>query len=299
MSASAADQRRQALGEFIRSRRERTTPEMVGMPPTLRRRTPGLRREEVALLSGIGVTWYTWLEQGRPINVSTQVLGAIARILRMDAVERAHLFTLAELTDPDAAPVVPSVDGAVQAILDQLSPYPAVVAGPHWEILAYNHSFAAMSGDISSLPCRYRNTLLIYFADPRWRRLVRDWARNAPRLVAKLRAAMASDIADPAWQQLLDLAMRHSPEFRELWARQDVAAIDSMHKLFHHEVGDLDTEVVHSWLGSQRGTRLSVYTPLDEATREAFERLSGVTPQPIRIPGVEPATEPAILQPAA
>jgi transcriptional regulator with XRE-family HTH domain len=298
--ASAADQRRQALGEFIRSRRERTTPEMVGMPPTLRRRTPGLRREEVALLSGIGVTWYTWLEQGRPINVSTQVLGSIARILRMDVAERAHLFTLAELTDPDVAPVAPSVDSAVQSILDQLSPYPAVVAGPHWEILAFNHSFEAMTGDISSLPCRYRNTLIIYFASPRWRRLMDDWEQNAPRLVAKMRAAMAADVADPVWQQLLDLVTRHSPEFQELWDRQDVAPIDSMHKLLHHEVGDLDTEVVHTWLGSQRSTRLSVYTPLDEATRRAFERLADVVPQAIHIPGMEPAAqaEPA-LQPAA
>src|SRR3954451_5648661 len=104
---SPAEQRRQALGEFIRSRRARTNPEMVGMPPTLRRRTPGLRREEVALLCGIGVTWYTWLEQGRSINVSTQVLAAISRVLRLDATERAHMFALAELTDPQQAPPLP------------------------------------------------------------------------------------------------------------------------------------------------------------------------------------------------
>src|ERR1041385_4502164 len=119
----AGERRRAELGECLKARRARLSPSDFGMPAGARRRTPGLRREEVALLSGIGVTWYTWLEQGRPINVSTQVLGSIARILRMDVAERAHLFTLAELTDPDVAPVAPSVDSAVQSILDQLSPY--------------------------------------------------------------------------------------------------------------------------------------------------------------------------------
>jgi len=284
---SPADQRRQVLGEFIRSRRARTTPEMVGMPPAPRRRTPGLRREEVALLSGIGVTWYTWLEQGRPINVSTQVLTAIARVLHFDQAERAHLFNLAELPDPELVAPPPQVGDAVLAILERLDPYPALVVGRHCELLAGNRAYRALMGDFRSLPCRYQNTMWLYFTDPAQRRLVNDWAGNAPRLVAKMRSAMAADVADPAWQQLIEGLRDHSPEFRELWERQDVAFIDNMSKVLHHsELGKLRTEVVHTWLTDQRDIRLSVYTPADEATRAAYDRLVELPPPLIAIPGV-------------
>jgi hypothetical protein len=290
MTQSASQQRRQALGEFIRSRRERTTPEMVGMPPTLRRRTPGLRREEVALLCGIGVTWYTWLEQGRSINVSTQVLGAISRVLRLDSTERAHLFALAELTDPRQPPSPPEVGPAVRAVLDALHPVPATVVGPYWNLIASNPTYVALTGDYRTLPCEYRNTMLLYFCEPGWRRVMGDWAGNAPRLVAKMRTALAADVADPRWQQLLELLHAHSPEFRELWQRNDVAPIDRMTKVLHHdELGTIHAEVVHTWLTDRRGTRLTIYTPGDDAARAAYERLRTVTPRPMRIPAV--ATE--------
>jgi transcriptional regulator with XRE-family HTH domain len=289
---NAAERRRQALGEFIRSRRERTTPEMVDMPPTLRRRTPGLRREEVALLSGIGVTWYTWLEQGRQINVSTQVLSAISRVLRLDATERAHLFTLAELADPQQAPRPPEVGPAVRAVLDALEPVPAAVVGPHWELLASNQPYLALTGDYRPLPGEYRNTMLLYFCETGWRQVMGGWADNAPRLAAKMRTAMAADVADPGWQRLLDILRAHSPRFRELWQRHDVAPIDSMVKQLHHaEVGTINVEVVHTWLTDQRNTRLTVYTPRDDAAREAFERLRHVTPRTMHIPGVPTVSE--------
>jgi transcriptional regulator with XRE-family HTH domain len=292
VGVSASEQRRRALGEFIRSRRERTMPEMVGMPPRLRRRTPGLRREEVALLSGIGVTWYTWLEQGRPINVSTQVLGAISRVLRLDATERAHLFALAEFADPQQTPRPPEVGPAVQAVLDALEPVPATVVGPRWELLASNHTYLALTGDYRTLPCRYRNTMVLYFCETGWRQTMGGWADNAPRLVAKMRTAMAADVADPGWRQLLDLLHEHSPRFRELWQRHDVAPIDSMVKQVHHdEVGTVNVEVVHTWLSDQRGTRLSIYTARDDAARAAFERLRQVTPRTMHIPGVPTAAE--------
>jgi transcriptional regulator with XRE-family HTH domain len=278
-----ASERRHALGEFIRSRRERTTPEMVGMPPGLRRRTPGLRREEVALLSGIGVTWYTWLEQGRDINVSAQVMTAVARVLQLDEVERQHLFALADLPEPHGVSLAPKVGSALQILLDQLEPYPAVIVGPHWEMLASNQAHIAMIGEYRHLPEPHQNTMLLYFADPGWRPLMGDWAENAPRLVAKMRAAAAADLHDPAWQRLLRLLAEHSGEFSEIWERQDVAALDSMIKTVHHtDVGVIRTEVVHTWLTDRRGTRLTVYTPLDDATRAAYEKLMTVTPR--RIP---------------
>jgi transcriptional regulator with XRE-family HTH domain len=285
MNQGREEQRRQALGEFIRSRRERTTPEMVGLPDGLRRRTPGLRREEVAMLSGIGVTWYTWLEQGRPINVSAQVLGAVARVLRMDEAERTHLFTLAELTEPHQAARPPKVGPAVQLLLDQVDPYPASIIGPHWEILAANHAYMAMFGDYRQLPDEYQNSMVLYFTDARWHTLVGEWEQTAPRLVAKMRVAMAADVADPSWQRLLKLLEANSPEFTELWQRQEVAALDSIVKTLHHEVvGTVRAEVVHTYLGDQRGVRFSVYTPLDDAAKEAFQQLATVTPREIPLP---------------
>jgi transcriptional regulator with XRE-family HTH domain len=292
VSQSVTEQRRQALGEFIRSRRERTTPEMVGMPPTLRRRTPGLRREEVALLCGIGVTWYTWLEQGRSINVSTQVLAAISRVLRLDATERAHMFALAELTDPQQAPPLPEVGPAVRAVLDALEPVPAVVVGPYWEIHASNPAYLALIGDYRTLPCAYRNTMLLYFCETGWRRMMGDWAANTPRLVAKMRTAMAADVANPRWQQLLELLHAHSAEFRELWQRQDVAPIDGMAKVLHHDqLGTIHTDVLQTWLTDRRGTRMTIYTPGDDAARAAFDTLRTITPRPMRIPGVAAESE--------
>jgi hypothetical protein len=231
------------------------------------------------MLSGIGVTWYTWLEQGRSINVSTQVLGAVARVLRMDDAERTHLFALAELTEPHAAVSPPKVGRAVELMLNQVDPYPAVVVGPRWEILASNHCYMAMFGDYRSLPEVYQNSLLLFFANPRMRSLVGDWAETAPRLVAKMRVAMAADVADPGWQRLLKLLEAHSPEFTEIWQRQEVAALDGILKTLHHEiVGTVRAEVVHTYLGDQRSVRFSVYTPVGEADQEAFEKLAAVTP---------------------
>src|ERR687887_1269033 len=130
--------RRRALATFLRSRRERITPEQVGLIAGGRRRTPGLRREEVAQLAGVGVTWYTWLEQGRDINVSAQVLDAVARTLRLDRLERNHLFTLAGLQLGPAQGDCTVLPDSVQKTVDAVSPYPALVLNPRYDILAFN-----------------------------------------------------------------------------------------------------------------------------------------------------------------
>src|SRR5580704_17737171 len=136
---SASSARRTELAAFLRSRRERISPEDVGLPPGTRRRTAGLRREELAQLAGVGVTWYTWLEQGRPINASVQVLDAIARTLRLDTTERAHLFRLADVpgasgpADCVDCPLPPEVQQVVDAI-----PLPAVILNERFDLLAWN-----------------------------------------------------------------------------------------------------------------------------------------------------------------
>src|SRR5450432_573999 len=136
MTASG-ELRRSELAAFLRSRRERITPQDVGLPPGLRRRTAGLRREEVAQLAGVGVTWYTWLEQGRRINASVQVLDAVARTLKLDQAEHQHLYRLADVPDASAdgaPPECPSITGDIQGILDGLSPLPATVMNERFDV---------------------------------------------------------------------------------------------------------------------------------------------------------------------
>src|SRR5690348_11620424 len=136
--------RRHELAAFLRSRRERITPEQVGLRPSRRRRTPGLRREEVAQLAGVGVTWYTWIEQGRDVNASAQVLDAIARTLLFDGQERAHLFTLAGATDTTIEADCSAIPSTTQLLLDRLEPYPALAVNGRYDILVYNRIWASL-----------------------------------------------------------------------------------------------------------------------------------------------------------
>jgi len=263
------------------------------MEPGLRRRTPGLRREEVALLSGIGITWYTWLEQGRSINVSAQVLQSVARVLSLDAAERAHLFALAEMSDPDQQLPLPLVGDGVQAMLDQLAPMPAAVFGPRWEILASNRAYLGLFGDYTALPPGCRNSVWMCFMDPSWQTLLPHRGQFARRIVAKMRAAMADYVGDPGWAALLDLMQTHSPEFRELWARHEVAPIETCYKRYEHpQAGTLNVEASHLWLSDQRTSRLMVQTPRDEQTRRRFELLMVVPPH--AIPGPPVSAGPAL-----
>ncbi|NUU20519.1 MAG: helix-turn-helix domain-containing protein, partial [Streptomycetaceae bacterium] len=157
--------RRGELSAFLRSRRERITPEDVGLPTGSRRRTPGLRREEVAQLAGVGVTWYTWLEQGRPIRASAQVLDAVARTLRLDVAEREHLYRLAgipSVTHPEGDHVSPQV----QVILDHLDPLPAAVYNARWDVLAWNRTYSMIFPGVSTDRFTERNVMWSVFTKP-------------------------------------------------------------------------------------------------------------------------------------
>ncbi|WP_436788841.1 helix-turn-helix transcriptional regulator [Yinghuangia sp. YIM S10712] len=280
LSRAQTAERRRALGEFIRSRRERTTPEMVGLPPGSRRRTPGLRREEVALLAGIGITWYTWLEQGRSVNASAQVLLSVVRVLGMNDTERAHVFTLANLPDPEHPVAAPEIGPAVRVVLDRLNPIPAVVVGPRWQFLAGNRAHHALIGDYMSLPPSDRNLPWMYFTDPEWRRMAEDWPSTAKTMVAKLRSASAADAGDPEWESLIGRVRAVSPEFRELWQTQDVARLGGQLKVLRHaQVGVLNVEVIHLTMADAGSPRITVYTPRDDETRERMERLMTIEPR--------------------
>ena len=266
--------RRRELGAFLRSRRERIGPEQVGLPPSRRRRTPGLRREEVAQLAGVGVTWYTWLEQGRNINASAQVLDAIARTLLFDAQERAHLFTLAGAPDTTIADECQALAPSVQLLLDQLEPFPALVVNGRYDLLAFNRIWASSIPHLETIPLEDRNLLWLIFTDPAWRKVVLDWDDAAARMVANYRAAMAEHVAEPAWKSLVARLHRASPEFTSVWERHDVQAPESRVKRIQHPtVGLLRLDYTYLWLGQRLGTRIVSYTPADEQTRKRLESL--------------------------
>jgi transcriptional regulator with XRE-family HTH domain len=270
----SADVRRHALADFLRSRRERISPHQVGLPVGGRRRTPGLRREEVAQLAGVGVTWYTWLEQGRDIRASDQVLTAIANTLQLDPYERAHLFTLAGAPEPTVQKECRAISPAIQLMLRQLEPLPAMVANARMDILAYNRSYNRMVGGLDDTPFEDRNSLLLAFTNPAWRKRIVEWDAAAPRLVAQFRASMASHVAEPSWKCLVKRLREESPEFVTIWDQHEVKAPENLTKRYANgEVGELQLDYTHLWFGPRSEMRLTTYTPVDDTTRERLERL--------------------------
>ena len=268
-------QRRQELGAFLRSRREAITPGQVGLPDIGRRRTPGLRREEVAQLTGVGVTWYTWLEQGRDITVSGQVLEAISRVLMFDPDERSHLFTLAGGGEHEMQKECQSLSPSIQTILDQLDPYPAAVQNARFQVLAFNQAYNGLIGDLSAMPFEDRNTLWLVFTHPLWRAAIVDWDDVAGRLVAQLRAAMAEHLAEPAWKTLVGRLLAASPEFASMWERHEVRGPENRTKhLLNPKVGVLHLDYTNLWFGPRLGTRLVSYTPADAGTQTRLEKLA-------------------------
>jgi transcription regulator MmyB-like protein/helix-turn-helix protein len=258
----AATLRRRELAGFLRSRRERLSPEQLGLPEYGRRRTPGLRREEVAQHAGVGVTWYTWLEQARDINVSEQVLDAIARTLLLDPHERGHLFTLAGSPLTQVGPDTIPVSEAVQQLLTKLDPYPACVTNSRFDLLAYNHAYTVVVGDLDALPFDQRNSMWLLFTSPTMRESLPKWEKASRHMVAQYRAAMADHVGESVWKCLVRRLQNVSPEFTALWNRHDVAAPENLTKLLRHpELGQLQFTYTNLWLSQKMGVRLVTYTP--------------------------------------
>ena len=275
-SQSASSVRRTELAAFLRTRRERISPEEVGLPPGTRRRTSGLRREELAQLAGVGVTWYTWLEQGRPINASVQVLDAVSRTLRLDPTERAHLFRLADvpgaatLAGCDDCPLPPQV----QQILDAL-PFPASVVTERFDLLAWNRLYAMLFPRVTSAPPGERNTLLSILTSPPCCTPVDNQEAHCDAMVAQLRAAYGRHVGDPAWTHFIRRLEAESPSFATAWAAHDVAQPASYVKDFRHPgVGRITTTSTSLGVQAVPGARMVVYTPADEPSKRAIARLA-------------------------
>lgn len=273
--------RRVELGRFLRSRRERITPDQLGLPNGGRRRTPGLRREEVAQLAGVGVSWYTWLEQARDIQASPAVLDAVARALLLDPYERRHLFSLAGTVDPAAPdePALTAVPPPAKALLHQLGPFPANIQSARCDLLAYNTSYRLLVSDLDAVPVEDRNVVWLTFTHPAWRQALVDWPATADRVVAQFRAGYSAHLDDPAWRWLRDRLQQASPEFAERWQRHDVAPWESRHKAYlHPRLGPLRFTHTQLWLSRTIATRLTVFIPADRQTRAALDQLTASGP---------------------
>lgn len=271
MAREQEDQRLQELGDFLRTRRNRIGPEDVGLPRGSRRRAPGLRRAEVAQLAGVSVDWYTWLEQGRPITVSTQVLESLVQALHLNTDERAHLFFLAHQQPPPARAMEPeTVSPALQFFLDHQGLSPAFVTGRRWDVLAWNEAARVVFGDYKQMTAHERNTVWRMFTSPMHRQLLVDWEGHARRLLAQFRATCGRYLGDPWLTELIHDLMSASPEFRAWWPNHEVLSASEGHKTFNHpQLGSLVFELVTFQVFDAPDLTVTVYISLDEADTPA------------------------------
>jgi transcriptional regulator with XRE-family HTH domain len=270
-----SERRREELAHFLRARRAALLPEDVGLPSGGRRRTPGLRREEVATIAGVGTTWYTWLEQGRDVRASLDVLEALARALQLTPAERGHLILLGRGEQgPACAPPAERSTRTLRRVVENLGPSPAFILGRRWDYLAWNDAARAVFCWEPGSDPSTRNHIWQTFMDPTRRALMADWERSARRMTAKFRADSARHIGDPAFERLISSLRAASPEFRRWWERHEVAGSGEGRKeLLHPIVGTLVFE--HAGFRHEPSDqRLILFSPLpDEDTPAKLARL--------------------------
>jgi transcriptional regulator with XRE-family HTH domain len=271
MASQQEQLRIQELGDFLRTRRSRIAPEQVGLPRGERRRTPGLRREEVAQLAGVSVDWYTWLEQGRPISVSTQVLESLVQALQLDANEREHLFFLAHQQPPPEGTLLrETVSATLQHFLDHLELSPAFAIGPHWDIVAWNEAARVVLYDFPNMTRRERNVAWLTFASASHRQRVVDWDKHARRILAQFRTSYGHFPGDPWMTELINDLQSISPEFHEWWSDHEVLRGPEGKKVLNHpQAGYLSFEHLMFQMYDEPDLKVIVYTPLNEGDTAA------------------------------
>jgi len=281
-----SEERRRAIGDFLRTRRTRRQPEELGLPRGRRRRTPGLRREEVAAAAGVSAEWYTWLEQAREVRPSAEVLSRISVALRLEPNETRHLLTLGGYAVPGShgdsvRPV--SVSLRLQRLIDQMEYGPAWVFGERWDILAWNHAASVIHGELAGLQGIERNALYQLFLGDRLRSTLHDWDKHGRQCVAKLRATYASRVDDPWFNELVSVLRTRSEQFERWWNENEIETSQEGVKHYDHpEAGRLvfDFTVLEVLDERMASLRLITYVPAPgTGTREKMEALLGA-PEP-------------------
>ena len=282
MAVASSRSRRDELRAFLRSRRARLSPADVGLPDDgARRRTPGLRREELAALAGVGVSWYTWLEQGRDINPSPEVLDALARALQLDAAERRTLFALARtelpLADHVAGTDPGQLDGDIGQLIDlvnALHPNPAWLLGPMTRILAWNRAASVVLGSPGHLAPDRRYLLWWLMVEQGEGEITPQREETARNTVGRFRAEYARHAGEPEYEEFLARIRTRSAQFREWWGEHEVIEAQRGTKVMQHpRLGTLRLHHAQTVPTGQPELRLAVYAPADDATRAALATL--------------------------
>ena len=254
--------RRNELGDFLRSRREKLAPEIVGFRNGRRRRTPGLRREEIAERAGIGIDWYIRLEQGRTVSPSVTTIDALARALRLSKVEHTHLRALAKNPDRSvfSREIVPET---IRRMVEGLN-HPAYITGRRWDVLVWNDAAAELIADFSCISQEDRNILLHVLTAPTMKHLFGEaWAHEARRMLALFRATYDFWAGDPSFNELLDRLRQGCPEFENWWETHEVGSNVGVQKLLHHPTkGSLRFETASFQANDDSSLKLTIYTPL-------------------------------------
>ncbi|WP_343318622.1 helix-turn-helix transcriptional regulator [Arthrobacter sp. TMP15] len=230
------EERRRELGQFLRDRRGALVRAEHGLPPIGRSRMMGLRREEIAAFSAVSVTWYTWLEQGRDINASRQVLESVGRVLRLSTAEAAYVLALGgHVAEPATGTVIESVPPHLQALLDAWD-FPAFAVAPGWGIAGWNHAYECLYSRISEVAPEQRNLLWLIFTDPALHRMLPDWDVTSQHFVAEFRAEAGPRLGSMTHTAIVAKLQAASPEFAQIWARHSVKGFASRQRVFVHPV---------------------------------------------------------------
>jgi transcriptional regulator with XRE-family HTH domain len=268
-------EQRAELANFLRTKRSQLSPVEVGLPRMARRKTAGLRREEVAQLAGVGVTWYTWLEQGRNINVSTQVLDSLAQTFKLTETEKAHLFLLAGQAPPLQGVLSrEQVSPFWQRLLEQMGNNPAYIMGRRWDVLAWNRAACLILGDFGAMAEEERNIMRIVFTNDEFRKRTTNWERMARRMVAQFRAGSGQYHNDAGFNNLANELQEKSTEFALWWSKHEVQKRQNGRKEFvHPDAGLLVLDHSTLQMEDAPGLKMVVYLPANEETGRKFEQL--------------------------
>ena len=277
MNMTSATQRAQ-LSEFLKSCRGRLSPQVVGLPPGGRRRTPGLRREDVAALAGLSATWYTWLEQGREVRASDRVLESLSRTLRLSPEERDYLFSLAQNRPAplQGARVEPLPD-SVRRTLDALN-VPAEVITARWDVIYWNDMVRRCFRDYGALQPDRRNLIRILMTSPEYQADPEEFASMARRITAKLRVDYSQAAGDPSFDALIEEMSEASPMFRELWRSPEIRTrSEGVHLLRHPQLGGITFEHTSYVVEGVPSLRVVIFAPHDA---ESARKIAQIAAQP-------------------
>ena len=266
------------LSEFLKSCRARLPPAAVGLPHGGRRRTPGLRREDVAALAGLSATWYTWLEQGRDVRASDRILENLSRTLRLSAEERDYLFALAQnRSAPLRAERVDEVPESVKRTLNALN-VPAEVITPRWDVIYWNQMVKRCFRDYGALPPNRRNLFRILMTSPEYQEDPVEYEAMARRITAKLRVDYSQAAGDPAFDELIEEMSQVSPMFFQLWRSPEIRSrSEGVHLLKHPQLGGIMFEHTSYVVEGVPSLRVVIFAPHDAESAAKIAQIAAST----------------------